>query len=121
MDEKHDLFFEARFLDTYAGSIMTDPATAIVELVANGWDAYATEVEILWPDAGAARQFMVRDNGHGMTLEDFRHIWRYMAYDRVTRSGLTTNPPQTWMGCRGQYLDAMARAVSLAFAFPAST
>ena len=93
MDEKHDLFFEARFLDTYAGSIMTDPATAIVELVANGWDAYATEVEILWPDAEAARQFMVRDNGHGMTLDDFRYIWRYMAYDRVTRSGLTTAPP----------------------------
>lgn len=46
MDETQDLFFETRFLDSYAGSIMTEPATAIVELVANGWDAYATEVEI---------------------------------------------------------------------------
>jgi len=98
MDETQDLFFETRFLDSYAGSIMTEPATAIVELVANGWDAYATEVEILWPDAETEKQFVVRDNGHGMTLEEFRFIWRAMSYDRVKRSGLTTEPPSNLDG-----------------------
>ncbi|WP_017172066.1 ATP-binding protein [Xanthomonas phaseoli] len=93
MDETQDLFFETRFLDAYAGSIMTDPATAIVELVANGWDAYATEVQILWPDAETDRQFIVKDNGRGMTLDDFKFIWRAMSYDRVKRSGLTVEPP----------------------------
>ncbi|MBB4732465.1 ATP-binding protein [Xanthomonas arboricola] len=93
MDETQDLFFETRFLDAYAGSIMTDAATAIVELVANGWDAYATEVQILWPDAETERQFVVKDNGRGMTLEDFKFIWRAMSYDRVKRSGLTVEPP----------------------------
>ncbi|EKT4446694.1 ATP-binding protein [Stenotrophomonas maltophilia] len=98
MDETQDLFFETRFLDSYAGSIMTEPATAIVELVANGWDAYATEVEILWPDAETERQFVVRDNGHGMTLEEFRFIWRAMSYDRVKRSGLIVEPPSNLDG-----------------------
>src|SRR6185437_5743290 len=98
MDETQDLFFETRFLDSYACSIMTEPATAIVELVANGWDAYATEVEILWPDAETEKQFVVRDNGHGMTLEEFRFIWRAMSYDRVKRSGLTTEPPSNLDG-----------------------
>lgn len=98
MEDTQDLFFEARFLDTYAGSIMTDPATGIVELVANGWDAYATKVEIFWPDAEIGRQFMVRDNGHGMTLEEFRFIWRAMSYDRVKRSGLTSEPPSDLEG-----------------------
>lgn len=93
MEETQDLFFETRFLDAYAGSIMTDPATAIVELVANGWDAYATEVQILWPDLETERQFVVKDNGRGMTLDDFKFIWRAMSYDRVKRSGLTVDPP----------------------------
>lgn len=98
MERTQDLFFETRFLDTYAGSIMTDPATAIVELVANGWDAYATEVDIIWPDAESGQQFVVRDNGRGMSLEEFQFIWRAMSYDRVTRSGLTTKPPTDIIG-----------------------
>ena len=38
--------FEFRFLDDYAGQIIRDPAVALVELVANAWDAYATSVHI---------------------------------------------------------------------------
>ena len=93
MEETQDLFFESRFLDTYAGSIMSDPATAIVELVANGWDAYATEVRIIWPDVKEGRQFSISDNGKGMTRDEFGFIWRAMSYDRVKRYGSTTEPP----------------------------
>jgi len=45
--------FEERFLGRYAGSIMSDPTIAIVELVANAWDAYATAGDIQWPDRSA--------------------------------------------------------------------
>ena len=46
--EQRTLLYDERFLESYAGAIITDPATAIVELVANCWDAYATEVSISW-------------------------------------------------------------------------
>ncbi|MFY2764361.1 ATP-binding protein [Arenimonas sp. MALMAid1274] len=98
MAKPQDLFFEARFLDSYAGSIISDPATAIVELVANGWDAYATKVQITWPDPKTGRQFAVQDDGKGMSLEEFQFIWRAMSYDRVARSGNTSQPPPDLVG-----------------------
>lgn len=91
--EQRTLLYDARFLDSYAGSIISDPSTAIVELVANCWDAYGTEVLITWPDSKTARQFMIKDNGHGMTRDEFQHIWRTIAYNRSSRQGTTTNPP----------------------------
>jgi hypothetical protein len=38
--EQRTLLYDERFLESYAGAIITDSATAIVELVANCWDAY---------------------------------------------------------------------------------
>lgn len=91
--KQEELFFEDRFLESWLGSIITNPCTAIVELVANAWDAYATEVHITWPNARVNQQFGIRDNGHGMTLDEFRYIWRAMSYDRVSRFGPTASPP----------------------------
>lgn len=42
--------FGARFLQRHAGHIMDDPAIALVELVANCYDAGSTEVYIRWPE-----------------------------------------------------------------------
>jgi len=85
--------FEDRFLESWVGSVITHPATAIVELVANCWDAYATEVNIIWPDSKEDRRFSIKDNGVGMTLKEFQFIWWVMSYDRVSRCGSTANPP----------------------------
>jgi len=92
--EQRSLLYDARFLESYAGAIVTEPATAIVELVANCWDAYATQVEITWPDVEADQQFRIRDNGHGMTREEFQHIWRTIAYNRLSIQGAIALPPQ---------------------------
>lgn len=91
--EPSSLLYDERFLESYAGSIITDPSTAIVELVANCWDAYATEVFVTWPDTKIARQFKIRDNGHGMTRDEFQRIWRTIAYNRISAQGTTTSPP----------------------------
>lgn len=95
---QESLLYENRFLEEWAGSIITDPTTAIVELVANSWDAYSTEVKIVWPDAKEGRQFSIKDDGLGMTLNEFKHIWRTMAYNRVARYGTTINPPPDVQG-----------------------
>lgn len=96
--EQRTLLYDERFLESYAGAIITDPATAIVELVANCWDAYATEVNITWPDTQLERQFKIVDNGHGMTRDEFQHIWRTIAYNRLSSGGTTTAPPDDVQG-----------------------
>ena len=91
--EQTTLLYDERFLENHAGAIITDPATAIVELVANCWDAYATEVRITWPDIEIERQFKITDNGHGMTKDEFQKIWRTMDYNRRKNQGSTIDPP----------------------------
>ncbi|WP_320188503.1 ATP-binding protein [Agrobacterium rosae] len=87
------LLYDERFLATYAGSIINDPPTAIVELVANAWDAYATDVKISWPNQKDDQGFEIVDNGHGMTRDEFQHIWRTIAYNRIAHGGQKVSPP----------------------------
>ena len=87
------LFYEERFLESWAGSIITNPSTAIVELVANCWDSYATTVDISWPDRSDDSGFVIADNGSGMTKKEFEEIWRLMSYYRIARHGSTSPPP----------------------------
>ena len=87
-------FFDARFLGLYAGPIMSDPTTALVELVANAWDAYATKVEIDWPDRLKGNAFRINDNGIGMSPQDFDLRWRTIYYDRTASQGLTVQAPK---------------------------
>jgi hypothetical protein len=86
--------FDERFLGRYAGAIMSDPTTALVELVANSWDAYATEVNIQWPDRSTNTPFRIEDNGIGMTAEEFETRWRTLDYNRLNYQGATVLPPE---------------------------
>ena len=86
-----DVLFGDRFLTRYAGQILADPATAIVELVANAWDAHATRVDITWPDGN--RTFAIRDDGVGMTSAEFLHRWRMLDYERLVEQGGRSVPP----------------------------
>ena len=86
--------FDERFLGKYAGAIMSDPTTALVELVANCWDAYATEVNIVWPETSSKTAFSIRDDGSGMTKDEFSTRWRTLEYDRATHQGTFANPPE---------------------------
>lgn len=85
--------FEDRFMGKHAGSIMSDPTTALVELVSNAWDAYATEVEIIWPELSSQTPFSIRDNGSGMTKSEFSTRWRTLDYDRTAHQGIFAEPP----------------------------
>ncbi len=84
--------FELRFLDDYAGQIIRDPAVALLELVANAWDAYATSVAITWPDGETL--FAIEDNGIGMTASEVDKRWRTFSYDRLrSQGGEYVDPP----------------------------
>jgi len=86
---QQQLLFDSRFLEQYAGrTLLHDPVSAIVELVANGWDAGATRVDIDWPVV-SGDLLRVRDNGEGMTEDQFLRRWLTLSYDRVREQGET--------------------------------
>src|SRR3989338_10425857 len=103
------VFFDARFLETYAGTyVLNDPITAIVELVANSWDAGAKKVDIVWPDQEAVKTFEIVDDGSGMTEKEFKKRWRTLSYNRLEEQGPyaefpadTSLPPRKAFGKNG--------------------
>ncbi len=94
MKGKQTALFEDRFLESFAGlSIMKDPKVAIMELIANSWDAGASIVQIFWPLENGDR-FSILDNGHGMTEANFEKRFRTLAYNRATHQGLYAEIPK---------------------------
>src|SRR4030067_1110949 len=49
MQTKGNVLFGESFFDDYAVSLITHPDIALIELVANSWDAGASNVNISWP------------------------------------------------------------------------
>ncbi|OKH88952.1 ATP-binding protein [Thalassospira sp. TSL5-1] len=91
--QQSDLFYDERFLESWAGSIISVPSTALVELVANSWDAYATKVDIICSNYKNNQHFSIVDNGRGMTREEFEFIWKTMSYNRLAHGGDSVLPP----------------------------
>jgi hypothetical protein len=80
------LTFGDDFLEHHAGSIIADPHYALVELVANCWDAGASEVNIEWLKDGS-NNISIEDNGTGMTYEEFSQRWPKLNYNRLKSQG----------------------------------
>jgi hypothetical protein len=78
--------FADRFLDDHAGQIISDPRTAILELIANAYDAGATAIDIDWPTT-KGELLQVSDNGIGMTQTEFRQRWGKLCYERAVEQG----------------------------------
>ncbi|GFZ85075.1 MULTISPECIES: ATP-binding protein [Sphingobium] len=93
MAEELGLLFDNRFMERHAGSIITDASTAIVELVANAWDAWATQVDIVWPERTGDEPFTISDNGKGMTEAQFLTRWKTLDYNRAREDGNSSAPP----------------------------
>lgn len=92
---KQGILFDPRFLESFAGqNILHSAKTAIIELVANCWDAGATRAEIEWPDRESTRCFTIEDNGCGMTAEQFQRRWRTLSYDRQREQGPLAEFPE---------------------------
>ena len=80
---KQGILFDQRFLERHAGPIMSDTAVSVVELLANAWDAYACQVNIVWPSSSSATCFSITDDGKGMTARMFEARWRKLDYNRL--------------------------------------
>jgi hypothetical protein len=86
--------FDERFIESFAGkAIFADPIVAIIELIANSWDAGATQVKISWPVQDSDK-FQIIDNGHGMNVNQFNRRYRKLAYNRVNEQGKYAEIPE---------------------------
>lgn len=56
--------------------LITDDFIAVFELVKNSYDAYASEVKITFDND----KIIISDNGKGMSLDDLRERWLFIAY-----------------------------------------
>jgi len=87
--------FGEGFLEDHARLIINDPKIALVEIVANCWDAGADRVDISWPVQEMPDSIAIRDNGIGMTYEEFTKRWLFLNYDRVKEQGSQVVFPPT--------------------------
>lgn len=87
MGKKEPALFGENFLHSFAGKgITTDSKIAIIELIANSWDAGATKVQISWPIEDGDT-FSIEDNGHGMNETEFNQRFKTLAYSRLRNQG----------------------------------
>lgn len=86
--------FSKRFFDKYVGQIISNPKVALVELVANSWDAGSTKVQLKWPESPET-YFEIVDNGSGMTRDEFEARWNELTYDRLKVQGSTVKIPES--------------------------
>lgn len=85
--------FEDGFLRrSIKNGITTNPETAITELVANAWDAGATEVDITIPNS-SGNLLIISDNGEGMTREEFHDRWMTLSYNRAAHQNNSIKDP----------------------------
>lgn len=86
--------FEEDYLLRTLGRIAHEPDVALTELVANAWDAGASIVDITIPPE-KQNTLVVSDDGHGMSVEQFKGRWMTLAYDRVKHQGqIVEFPPE---------------------------
>lgn len=84
--------YNKRIFKEFTSQLVSDPDVALVELVANSWDAGANAVNITWPQK-EGKKFEIEDNGTGMTRNEFIEIWKEVGYNRFDKNGpLVTSP-----------------------------
>ena len=93
-DIQLETLYDQRFFEDYLGSKMSsDVVTAIVELIANAWDAGAKNVKIEWP-AENSEKFSITDDGHGLTTAEFSTRWTQLSYNREHGQGKVVEIPE---------------------------
>jgi hypothetical protein len=68
---------DQRVLARITDGIYRQPASALRELIANAYDADATDV-VITTDAPRFDRMIIRDNGSGMSIDTFAHVFHHI-------------------------------------------
>jgi len=96
------ILFEDDYIVRSQGNLVNQPEVALIELVANAWDAGATEVKINIPKKHG-ELLIIEDNGIGLTQDEFHNIWMKLRYDRARHQGNKVVFPEGVTGNRFAY------------------
>jgi hypothetical protein len=97
VDSKQEILlplFDSHFLDDHARTLISDPRIALIELIANCWDAGANKVDIVWPKESKPDLIKIQDDGTGMNYNEFVYRWRALNYNRRDTQGYEVVFPQ---------------------------
>ncbi len=91
----HNFFFKIALnvLNLLGRGLYRDFSTIIGEAVSNAWDADADNVYIYYDKEG--QTLVIKDDGHGMTEEDFQHKFLKVGYTkRISDNNYVTHSPK---------------------------
>ncbi|QNH80664.1 ATP-binding protein [Pseudomonas protegens] len=86
-------------LDHLGINLYSNVAAVLTEIVANAWDADATEVIVTYDTS--SQQIAIQDNGIGMTIEDMNNKFLKVGYRRRAKESTTTALGRHVMGRKG--------------------
>lgn len=91
LDHSKEVAFssDAQLLAELGERLIAFPEIAIGEILKNSYDADATEAYV-WAEGGDDPKLTIKDNGHGMTEEDFLAFWMKIG---TTSKLVRTNSP----------------------------
>lgn len=78
--------YEEDYILRSLGSIVNHPDVALTELVANAWDAGASNVTISIPES-TNQVLSIEDDGTGLTESEFEKRWMTLRYNRIKGQG----------------------------------
>ncbi|MFI4893289.1 MAG: ATP-binding protein [Phycisphaerales bacterium JB058] len=81
-----------RAFKALGADLVTNDVVAIIELVKNAYDAYATEVEIRFRDDSEGQVLEIEDNGSGMSFDVIEEAWCTVATPFRTENPIAKKP-----------------------------
>lgn len=84
--------------DLVGKDLIRNENIAIFELVKNSYDAFATKVEITFEP----ERIIIADNGKGMTLDDLKNKWLFLAYSAKKDGSEDSEPDEKQQSYRDQ-------------------
>ncbi len=98
-EHKYEMTLSLNVLRHLGFGLYSNIAAVLSEVVANAWDADAEHVSIVIDAASSV--ITIKDNGHGMTVDDANSKYLYVGYERRNEEARTPRFDRRVMGRKG--------------------
>ena len=85
MPEEYTLDIDLNVLNHLGLNLYSNVPAVLAELIANAWDADASQVYVSVEEQDAKKKIIIRDNGCGMNDSDMREKFLTVGYQRRSK------------------------------------